>query len=101
MKKLTKQEALKLSDEWWSEHNDVMLLSLIRSNITIIGDVDYRLNIYLSEHPNIQIVEPLSLFNKAENLWQNLNAVVLLDGKVDMEFLKQVLIENKPSKDDK
>lgn len=101
MKQLTKKEALKEADVWWSEHNDVKLLSLIRKHLTNIGDNEYRLTIYLSEHPDIQIVDTLTLFEKCENLWQNLNAVVLLDGNVDMEFLKQVLADNKPSKDDK
>jgi len=105
---MNKKEAIKRSDEWWlnelSKKDNYSLINKYKidnPNNTIWLSIDDTLRIYLSEHPEIQITETPTLFEKCENLWQNLNAVVLLEGKVDMEFLKQVLITNKPSKDDK
>ena len=99
MKQLTKKEALREASEWLNK------LSL--KNKLFYKEHYYPfdlLTVYKKEHPDIQIVEPLSLFEKAENLWQNLNAAIILlevGGKPNMKILKECIELNKPSKDDK
>ena len=111
MNNLTKQEALILADEWWisdslTKKENLKLIEkygveTYTANIFISSED--TLKIFLSEHPDIQIVEPLSLFEKAENLWQNLNAAIILlevGGKPNMKILKECIELNKPSKQD-
>jgi len=98
---MNKLEAIKAGVEWWCSITTKEAIDYVHKYRRTFPKQDDILFMYLSEHPEITINHEITLFEKCENLWQNLNAVVLLEGKVDYELLKKVLVDNKPSKDDK
>jgi ribosomal protein RSM22 (predicted rRNA methylase) len=106
---MNKQEAIEAAKDWWLNdisYEDNERISMKYGSVLPFYRNEDILMVYLSEHPHIQIIETPTLFEKCENLWQNLNAVMIIleSGTAitseQIEHCKQVLITNKPSKQD-
>jgi hypothetical protein len=107
---MNKQEAINAAKKWWIDDisfEDNERISKKYGYTSIVSYNDDILEIYLAEHPEITITAEVTLFEKCENLWQNLNAVIIIleSGTMitddQIEHCKQVLITNKPSLNDR